>query len=79
MKLIHILERYLNTLDGIDKNADTLPDRLLKEGRKSDIKKSVVPLEKMLKSYYKIKGYDDNGIPPKALLKKLEIEIENIL
>lgn len=75
-KRIHILERYLNTLEGIDKNADTLPDRLLKEGRKSDKKKSVVPLEKMLKSYYKIKGYDENGIPKKSLRKKLGIEFE---
>jgi len=72
-KRIHILERYLNTLEGITKKDDTLPGRLLHEGRKSDKKKSVVPLDKMLKSYYKIKGYDKNGIPKKALRNKLRI------
>ena len=73
-KRIHILERYLNTLEGIDKKADTLPDRFLKEGRKSDKKKMVVPLKSMLKSYYKIKGYDNNGIPKKSVMKKLGID-----
>jgi aldehyde:ferredoxin oxidoreductase len=72
---IHILERYLNTLEGIDKKADTLPDRFLREGPKSDKKNHVVPLESMLKAYYKIKGYDKNGIPKKSVLKKLGIEI----
>lgn len=74
-KRIHILERYLNTLEGIDKKADTLPARLLKEGRTSDKKQHVVPLEKMLRSYYKIKGYDKNGVPKKSILKDLKIEV----
>ncbi|MDX1284526.1 MAG: aldehyde ferredoxin oxidoreductase C-terminal domain-containing protein, partial [Draconibacterium sp.] len=72
---IHILERYLNTLEGIDGKADTLPERLLKEGRKSDKKNHVVPLGSMLKSYYKIKGYDKNGIPKSSVLKKLGVDI----
>lgn len=74
-KRIHILERYLNTLEGVDKNLDTLPARLLKEGRKEDKKQRVVPLEKMLVAYYKLKGYDKNGIPKKSVLKKLGIEL----
>ncbi|MDX1286108.1 MAG: aldehyde ferredoxin oxidoreductase C-terminal domain-containing protein, partial [Draconibacterium sp.] len=73
-KRIHMLERYMNTLEGVDKHADTLPARMLKEGRKSDKKKAVVPLDKMLKSYYKIKGYNTNGIPKKSVLTKLEID-----
>jgi len=66
--------RYLNILEGIDHRNDTLPPRFLKEGRKSDPKNRTVPLDKMLKRYYKIKGYDINGIPTKALLKKLELD-----
>jgi aldehyde:ferredoxin oxidoreductase len=76
-KRIHILERYLNTLDGISKADDKLPKRLLKEGRKSDPKEEVVPLDKLLKAYYKIKEYDSNGIPKPALLKKLGISISS--
>ncbi len=74
-KRIHILERYMNTREGIDNNSDTLPKRLLNEGRKSDKNNYVVPLQSMLKSYYRIKGYDKNGLPKKSLLKKLQIEV----
>ncbi len=72
---IHVLERYMNTLEGISRKDDTLPRRLLKEGRISDEKNRVVPLEKMLGKYYKMKGYDDNGIPTEATLEELGIEV----
>ncbi len=70
---IHVLERYMNTLEGISRKDDTLPDRLLKEGRECDPEKRTVPLEKMLDQYYKIRGYDSNGIPTEKTLKKLSI------
>jgi len=70
---IHVLERYMNTREGISRKDDTLPPRLLKEGRKSDPNKRTVPLEKMLDKYYKIRGYDSNGIPTESTLKRLGI------
>jgi len=70
---IHVLERYMNTREGISRKDDTLPPRLLKEGRKSDTNKRTVPLEKMLDKYYKIRGYDSNGIPTESTLKRLGI------
>lgn len=73
-KRIHLLERYLNSLEGIDSKADTLPGRLLNEGRKDDKKQAVVPLNKMLTAYYKLKGYDKNGIPKQSVLKKFGLE-----
>ncbi len=71
---IHVLERYMNTLEGISKKDDTLPDRMLNEGRTSDPLQRVVPLEKMLSKYYKLRKFDENGIPTDELLKKLSIE-----
>ncbi len=73
---IHVLERYLNTLEGVDREQDILPDRFLKEGRKSDPDQKVVPLRPMLEKYYHLRGYDANGIPLPALLKKLSIPAE---
>jgi aldehyde:ferredoxin oxidoreductase len=70
---IHVLERYMNTREGISRKDDTLPDRFLKEGREGDIYQKTVPLEKMLNNYYKERGYDANGIPTPERLKKLEI------
>jgi aldehyde:ferredoxin oxidoreductase len=69
----HVLERYMNTREGISRKDDTLPGRLLHEGRGCDEKKRTVPLEIMLDQYYKKRGFDKNGIPKASLLKKLGI------
>lgn len=71
---IHILERYMNTSEGISRKDDTLPDRFLKEGRKNDPKNRTVPLEKMLFKYYKLRGYDENGVPKMETLRKYGID-----
>jgi len=73
---IHILERYLNTKEGISRKDDQLPHRILKEKRTNPIDKKHIPLEKMLDDYYKLRGYDENGIPKLETLKKLGIVIQ---
>jgi len=70
---IHVLERLMNTREGISSADDTLPGRLLKQGRNSDPSKKVVPLTKMLPQYYRLRGYDKQGIPSKSKLASLEI------
>jgi len=72
---ITVLERYMNTREGIWRLHDTLPDRLLKEGRLSDAKGRTVPLDKLRAAYYKKRGYDRNGIPTPRTLRKLGIDI----
>jgi aldehyde:ferredoxin oxidoreductase len=71
---IHILERHMNNREGITRKDDTLPGRFLTEGRKSDPKARVVPLEKMLTSYYRRRSYDSEGRPTAKLMKRLGIE-----
>ncbi len=73
---IHVLERYMNTREGISRKDDTLPERFLKEGRDCDSKMHTVPIEKMLDGYYKIRGFDRNGVPKKKTLKRLGIELK---
>ena len=70
---IHVLERYMNTREGIGRRDDTLPGRLLTQGRASDPKKRTVPVDKMLPAYYKLRGYDDQGVPTPATLRRLKI------
>ncbi len=70
---IHVLERYMNTREGISRKDDTLPERFLNEGRDSDPKKTTVPLHKMLDTYYKVRGFDKNGIPTPKTMQKLNI------
>jgi aldehyde:ferredoxin oxidoreductase len=70
---IHVLERLMNTREGISAKDDILPARFLTEPRLDDTEKHLVPLDKMLRKYYKVKGYDTNGIPEKRTLNKLQI------
>jgi len=72
---IHVLERYMNTREGISRKDDTLPGRLLNEGRECDAKKRTVPLDKMIDIYYKERGFDQNGIPTGELLQEVGIEV----
>jgi aldehyde:ferredoxin oxidoreductase len=70
---IHVLERYMNCREGIRRKDDTLPARLLTEGRASDPEKRTIPLDKMLPRYYRLQGYDSNGVPIPETLKRLGI------
>jgi aldehyde:ferredoxin oxidoreductase len=73
---ITVLERYMNTKEGIRREHDTLPDRLLKEGRAFDAKKRIIPLDRLRSAYYRKRGYDQDGIPTPKTLARLDIEIE---
>ncbi len=70
---IHVLERTMNTGEGISRKDDTLPRRFLNEGRGCDAKKRTVPLQPMLDAYYRLRGYDPHGIPTEKTLKQLGI------
>jgi len=77
------LERLFNLREGLSVADDSLPDRLTKipqplrgregQGEKPGPENHVVPLEKMLKQYYKVRGWDAAGVPTKRTLKRLKI------
>ncbi len=73
---VHVLERLMNTREGISGKDDTLPRRFLTEGRKCDQKEQVVPLEGMIKKYYRARGYDSSGRPKPRTLKRLSIALQ---
>jgi len=70
---ITVLERYMNTREGVTRADDTLPERLLKEGRRSDPGSRTVPLDRLRRSYYALRGYDRNGVPTPETLEKFGI------
>jgi aldehyde:ferredoxin oxidoreductase len=57
-------DRRMNIDFGVDASQDTLPRRFtqepLKEGPSRD---QVVPVGRMVKEYYAVKGWDENGVP----------------
>ena len=65
------LERIINIRQGLRGSDDTLPKRLTSDLQRADDPDSKVKLPRMLKDYYKIRGWDEQGVPSKRRLKKL--------
>lgn len=66
------LERLFNLQAGFSSSDDTLPRRLLEEPMKGGPHKGrVVELSTMLPEYYKVRGWDENGVPAAEKLAEL--------
>ncbi len=72
---IHTLERYLNTQRGVTRQDDTLPARLTSETPEGSNQGQPVKLDKMLDRYYRLAGYDHQGIPAPQTLTRLDIHV----
>ena len=57
-------DRKMNIDFGVTADQDTLPKRFTSEPLKEGASKGqVVPVKRMVAEYYKIKGWDENGVP----------------
>ncbi len=68
------LERLFNLREGIRKDKDTLAGRFTDVPLQKGNKKSKVPLKQMLPKYYKLRGWDKNGIPTQKTIDKLDLD-----
>ncbi|MEM0049170.1 MAG: aldehyde ferredoxin oxidoreductase family protein [Candidatus Bathyarchaeia archaeon] len=71
------LERAINAREGIDASYDRMPERITKEPILRDDTKAkgqVFEEEIMIKDYYKVRGWNEKGIPTKEKLKELGLE-----
>ena len=67
----YTLERWVDVRFGVSAKSDTLPKRLTDVPQDPNDPKTRVPLEQMKKTYYRARGWDQNGIPTRQTLKKL--------
>jgi len=68
------LERIFNLKAGFSAKDDSLPKRLLEEPLTvGGSRNRVVKLQEMLPEYYKIRGWDENGVPTKEKIAQLEL------
>lgn len=70
----YTMERYINCKFGISSANDKLPRRLTDVPQDPKDPKTRVPLETMKKTYYAARGWDKNGIPTEATLRRLKIK-----
>lgn len=68
-------DRLFNLREGLTAKDDTLCDRLTKTPQDPTKPDTIVPLDKMLPRYYKVRGWDKNGVPTPKKLKKLGITV----
>ena len=69
------MERLFNLKAGFTKKDDTLPTRFLKEPIPSGPSKGeVCDLDQMLPLYYKLRGWDKEGVPTKETLEELGLK-----
>lgn len=72
---IYNLERLFNVREGFSKKDDTLPLRFLETPLEEGPSKGrVVPLKQLLQDFYKVREWDEIGIPKDTLLERLSIE-----
>ncbi|MCK4432962.1 MAG: aldehyde ferredoxin oxidoreductase, partial [Methanomicrobia archaeon] len=69
------LTKIFNVKNGVTRKDETIPKRIMEETLEIDearIGKDT--FEKMLDEYYKMRGWDENGIPKKEKLRELNLE-----
>jgi aldehyde:ferredoxin oxidoreductase len=67
-------KRLFNNQCGISRKDDTLPERILKQVRRSGgAADNLPPLDEMLDEYYNYRGWDANGIPLPFKLRELDL------
>jgi aldehyde:ferredoxin oxidoreductase len=77
---IYNLERMFLLKAGLTKKDDTLPARMLTEPLPEGPGKGhVADLEEMLPEFYRLRGWDEDGIPTADTLKALRIDLLNPL
>lgn len=69
------VERLYNLREGLTAADDALPGRLTRTPQDPDRPDTVVPLDKMLPVYYKVRGWDPHGVPTAKRLKHLGIPL----
>jgi len=66
------MEKQFNLAAGFTKKDDNLPPRLTTEACKTGPAKGLVnELGKMLPEYYKVRGWNEDGVPKRETLERL--------
>lgn len=68
------LARMFNLREGFGRKDDSLPARLTHEPERAANPNTVVPLERLLRDYYKVRDWDEAGVPTARALRRLGLD-----
>jgi aldehyde:ferredoxin oxidoreductase len=67
------IERLFNLREGYTRKEDDLPERFLEPLHEGQSKGQTFDAARMLDNYYKLRGWDDQGVPTKEKLRSLSL------
>jgi len=67
------VQRLNNIRDGYNKASDILPGKMFKAAKEGFRAGKTIPFESLMKDYYALRGWDENGEPTKETLKRLNL------
>jgi aldehyde:ferredoxin oxidoreductase len=67
------VQRLNNIRDGYNKAADILPKKLFQPAKEGFRAGKTIPFEGLMKDYYALRGWDENGAPTKETMKRLNL------
>ncbi len=71
---IHNLQRLINIRDGKGKEYDTLPKKMFQAAKTGPRSGKIPPLDRLLKDYYRIRGWNEDGVPTSETLERLGLD-----
>ena len=71
---IYNLTRMFNVREGSSRKQDSLPDRMFEDRGDTGWKISRSDFDRLLDSYYELRGWDSNGVPTRETLERLKLE-----
>lgn len=67
------VQRLLNLRDGYDGKTDKLPSKMFKSAQQGFRAGKAIPFEQLMEDYYRIRGWDANGVPTPEALERLQL------
>jgi len=69
------VQRLNNIRDGYNKATDVLPKKMLKVAEEGFRAGKVIPFEDLMKEYYALRNWDENGAPTAKLMEQLDLTV----
>jgi len=68
------VQRLLNLRDAYGAETDVLPRQMCKSAKEGFRAGKQIPFDRLMKEYYEIRGWDENGVPTAKTLKTLDLK-----
>jgi len=71
------VQRLNNIRDGYNKATDILPKKMFQVAKEGFRAGKAIPFEDLMKDYYALRGWDENGAPSKETMERLNLVLKN--